>query len=540
MSQRTESAGLLSLGLLLGAITAAVTASGSSSQYAWLEALARALTVVAPISVGVYALRRRPFQHFGAMLVLAGVVWFLTTLTNSQSEVLYSVGRVAAWVVEPLLLYLLLAFPSGRLEHRLDRWLVAAMVLMLLILYLPTALLVERYVVPGPWMSCSSDCPDNAFMVAGSEPAVIDALVRPLRDALLAVLFVAVAVRLAQRIHGSNRLVRHTVTPVLAVACLRCVVYGGGIVLRKFAPESVAFTAWMWLLALMVPVMSLAFLVGLARWWLFITRSTAGLALRLRDHRTPEDLRVALAEAFEDPALEIVYWLEEGDGYWGDADGRPCTSPVPPSGRCLTEVTDGDRLVAGIVHDRALRDERAFVDTATTYTTMTLANQRMSAQTASLLREVRESGARRRGDAPARRGGRASARGTAFADGRHLRRPTRRPGTRGVPAGRCGGQRAADHDLGHRCRALPARDRERRLLLLPRVAAERGQARPRRHRRDHRPPRAIPCASRSATTGRASIGTGSSRAPACATSTTVSPRSEASSRSSPAQAREPA
>jgi hypothetical protein len=115
-----------------------VTASGSSSQYVWLEALARALTVVAPISVGVYALHRGPFQRFGAMLVLAGVVWFLTTLTNSESELLYSVGRVAAWVVEPLLLYLLLAFPSGRLEHRIDRWLVAAMVLMLVVLYLPT------------------------------------------------------------------------------------------------------------------------------------------------------------------------------------------------------------------------------------------------------------------------------------------------------------------------------------------------------------------------------------------------------------------
>jgi signal transduction histidine kinase len=391
---KATAAALLSAGLALGATAAAVTAGGSSSDYAWLEALARALSVVAPIAVGVYAWRRAPFQRFGAMLMLTGGVWFLTTLANSEGEVLYSIGRVAAWVVEPLLLYLLLTFPSGRLEQRIDRGLIASMVLMLFVLYLPTALVVDRYVVPGPWMSCVSDCPGNAFMVTDSQPAVIDAVVRPLRDILLALLFVAVAVRLAQRIHRSNRLVRRTVTPLLAVACLRCIAYGGGIISRKAAPDSTAVQIWFWLIALMVPVMSLAFLAGLARWWLFITRSTRGLATRLRSHPGPEDLRTALADAFEDPSLEILFRSEDGDPRWFDSAGQPYLPPVAASSRCLTEIADGDRIVAGIVHDRALRYDRAFVDTAAAYVLLTLENYRLSAQTASLLREVRESRAR--------------------------------------------------------------------------------------------------------------------------------------------------
>ena len=158
-------------------------------------------------------------------------------------------------------------------------------------------------------------------------------------------LFVAVAVRLAQRIHGSTRLVRRTVAPVLAVACLRCVVYGGVVVVRMVAPDSTLTDAWLWLLAFMVPLMSLAFLIGLARWWVFIGRSTRQLAASLRGHPGPEDLRRALADAFDDPSLEVVYRLEEGD--WADAPGTRATRPSPTPGRGVTEIADGDRRDRG-------------------------------------------------------------------------------------------------------------------------------------------------------------------------------------------------
>ena len=54
------------------AMTGVLTASGSSSEYAWLEAVARVLTVAAPIGVGLFALHRPPFERFGALLVVAG------------------------------------------------------------------------------------------------------------------------------------------------------------------------------------------------------------------------------------------------------------------------------------------------------------------------------------------------------------------------------------------------------------------------------------------------------------------------------------
>jgi signal transduction histidine kinase len=149
-----------------------------------------------------------------------------------------------------------------------------------------------------------------------------------------------------------------------------------------------------WLIALALPAMALALLIGLVRWRLFIAASIARLATRLRGHAEPEQLREALAEAFDDPSLEVAYWVGDGDGMWVDAAGNAVAPTAPGLGRSATEVSDGDRRVAAIVHDSALRHERAFIDTVSSYVVMTLENHRLSAETAALLREVRESRAR--------------------------------------------------------------------------------------------------------------------------------------------------
>ena len=184
----------------------ALTASGSLSENAWLEVSARALTVAAPIGVGIFALHRPPFERFGTLLIVAGCVWFLTTLTTAGDATVYSFGRLAQWGFEPALMYCLLAFPTGRLESRFDlgagrgrgaRPCCSS--------DLPTALLVERYPVPAPWVGCVAGCPANAFMISGSEPAFIADVVRPLREVLTIVLFAAASVRLATRSKSSEQ-----------------------------------------------------------------------------------------------------------------------------------------------------------------------------------------------------------------------------------------------------------------------------------------------------------------------------------------------
>ena len=380
-------------GAALCAVAVAIAMSGNDSPYAWLEGVARALLVGAPIAVGLYARHRPPFARFGTLLIATGILAFGTTLAEASSAELYAIGRLAGWMIEPLLVYVVLAFPTGRLQGRVDRALVWATLVVALTLYVSTALLVERFPEPVHWSLCHGGCPDNPFMVAGSEPALIEDVVRPLRELLTIALFAAVALRLGQRLREASRLMRRTLAPVLGVALLRFAAFAVLLGVRRVAPDSEAVRVSLWSLSLAIPLLAVAFLAGLMAWRLFIADAVEHLATRLTAHPQPENLRAGLADAFDDPQLDIAYWLEER-GDWVDGNGATVEAPQPGPRRWLTEVHDEDRLVAGIIHDEVLRDEHAFLDAATTYAVMTLDNHRLTAEGAVLLAEVQESRAR--------------------------------------------------------------------------------------------------------------------------------------------------
>src|SRR3954451_1233831 len=253
---------LAAAGAVASATAAALTLSGSSGNYAALQAVARALMVGVPVAVGLYAVRHPASARFGALLILAGFGWFVTTLSESPDPWLYSIGRVAGWAVELSIAYLILAFPTGRISTRVDRVLIALATAGLVGLYLPTALLVERYPLPSPWTGCEHACPANALMVAGSEPALIEDVVRPLRELLTIALFVGVSARLAWRMHRATTLGRRALGPVLAVSIFRLAVLAMLLASRRIAPDGVVPQVMSWLSALALPLLALAFLVG--------------------------------------------------------------------------------------------------------------------------------------------------------------------------------------------------------------------------------------------------------------------------------------
>ena len=358
-----------------------------------LVALGRALLVAAPIAAGAYAWYRRPGERFGLLLIAAGFAAFLTTPAESSNEILYSIGRIAAWGIEPCLIYLILAFPSGRLETRMDRTLVAAGALLVATLYLPTALLVEQFPVPNPFTSCNGGCPDNAFLILGSEPAWVDAVVIPLREVLTITLFAGVTARLTQRVREATPIMRRSLNPVLVVALLRwglLVVAVGG---RRVSPDSQVVEVFTVMIGLAVPAMAVAFLIGLARWRFFVGDQLQGLALGLQGNMSTDSLRTALAKAFGDPGLTVVYWVEDSGG-WVDARGRTAQLPAPGSDRCATEVSSEGRRIAAIVHDAALERHQDFITVAVSYAQMALENQRLSAKLEASITELRDSRAR--------------------------------------------------------------------------------------------------------------------------------------------------
>ena len=118
---------LLCIACAGAAATAAAIAFAGATSRPGLVAVGRALIVGVPIAVGLYARYRRPDERFGLVLVAAGAVAFMTTLAESHDEVAYTAGRLAGWLMEGLLVYLILSFPTGWLTDRRDRTIARAM-----------------------------------------------------------------------------------------------------------------------------------------------------------------------------------------------------------------------------------------------------------------------------------------------------------------------------------------------------------------------------------------------------------------------------
>jgi signal transduction histidine kinase len=384
---------LAAAGALLAATAAAIALAGDMPHDVGL-AERQALIVATPIAVGLYAWRDGTHARFGVLLVLAGGAWFLAALSSSSNEALYSIGRVAGWAVEAGLIYLILAFPSGRLTTRIDRLLAGAAAAVVAVLFLPTAFITETYPTPSQFATCSADCPANAFMLLGSEPAFLDDVVVPLRELLVAAIFLGVVVRLAGRIRRATRLMRRTLVPVFAFAILRTLALAVGLILRRAGADDAVVEVATAIIALGLPAMCIGFLVGLLRWRIHTADCLVALAHGLRNRTAPAERRDLIAATLTDPTVELVFWRAGDGGGWVDAEGKLASLPPPPDDRRATLIFDEAEPVAALVHDAALSDQRSFVEAVGAYAFVWDDNRRLAERVESSLTELRASRAR--------------------------------------------------------------------------------------------------------------------------------------------------
>jgi signal transduction histidine kinase len=377
------------LGAILAGTAAAIALTGDMP-YEVALAERHAVIIAIPVAVGLYAWAEGTHRRFGRLLVLAGIAWFFAALSASSDSVLYSVGRVSTWIVEAGLIYLILSFPSGRLTAPIDRalmWCVAAVVG---VLFVPTMFITEAFPTPSQVSTCS-DCPENAFLLVGSEPAFVDGLVVPLREFLVVALMIAVTVRLAYRIRHATPLMGRTLRPVLVVALLRPVALAVALGLRRAGAGDLAVDISAAVLSLALPALSVAFLIGLVRWRLYTADALVTLARSAREQNGADMPRELVANTLGDPTVELAYWRPE-DGRWVDARGN--TRADPWSGRCATAIFQDDRPYAAVIHDCALSEQRPFVQAVGAYALVWDDNQRLTKRVDKSLDELRESRAR--------------------------------------------------------------------------------------------------------------------------------------------------
>ena len=333
--------------------------------------------------MGLFASRHSPENAFGRLLLAAGAGWFLVSMASSDVPALYSLGRVAAWPEEALLV----SSSSPSRAHGPTRPRRAAVVgiavAVVLVLYLPTALLVGHYPTPSAYSICGSDCPANAFQLTRSQPAFVNDFVLPLREALTVGIFVATALILLSRLLRSTPVLRRTLAPVLLAASVSTFAVAVYLAARRSGAADSTLDALTTVRGFATPIAGLGFLISALLWQLFEARALEQLALSPALAAPPARLQRLLGDAFGDPTLELRF--EEG-GVWRDANGEPVAAPPNTGERCVVSVEGG-----AIVCDPGLKTHERLVRAAGSWVAMATDRERLNRLLRGSLRDVEES-----------------------------------------------------------------------------------------------------------------------------------------------------
>jgi signal transduction histidine kinase len=330
-------------------LAAILVVNGATPHEAAGRAVLELLVVGSPLAAGLYAVRGGHDVRFGAALIGAGFAWSLTALGESQASVPYSIGRVAAWLVFPWLIYLMLAFPAGRVAGRLDRGLLVGLNMVLVVLYIGSALLVRDYPVSTPWAACQADCPDNAFMIVGREPALMQNVVRPVRELLAVLLFAAAAASMARRWRGATPLRRQAIAPVAVVSAVSVSLLAAFFVARAQSAESATAVTLGVLWSLCIPALAAAFLAGLLQRRLMLGSLVERLGALLGGNADVARLRDVLATVLRDPTLDLL--VSDGPARWRDSRGEETDlTAAAADGRHATLIGANGVAEVALVH----------------------------------------------------------------------------------------------------------------------------------------------------------------------------------------------
>jgi signal transduction histidine kinase len=348
------------------------------------------LIVAAPLGVGLAAWNSVPDSRFVRLLMATGALFSVTALSVSPEPTLYSVGRVAAWLVEPALFLLILSFPSGRLPRTRDRQLLAALFALVALLYLPTALMLERFPEPSPWSWCGVDCPNNALQLFPGAVAFADDVLRPVREVLAVLLLAGVLASLIARYRRAQPLRRRVLAPVVAIALLQVLAFAVYQWQRRGGTVTDAVVWAGWIFMLLLPAVALSFAAGLVNRRLHAAPALQRLTLRLRAPATAAELRTGLAEVLEDPSLRVAYRAPGDADGWIDETGASVAAPQPANGRGCTEIHADGRPLAVISYDAALAPDATLIEAAAAYGLVVLDNTRLFDALKTSLRKVSE------------------------------------------------------------------------------------------------------------------------------------------------------
>jgi signal transduction histidine kinase len=381
-------AGLVALAVGLGALAVA-QGPGRFTTYAGGSGLAATLTVVAGLALVVAGLVTA-FSHraarIGDLALLAGLIWFAPVWVgwDKGPPLVRSLGVLAAGFTFPLLLHLVVAYPSGRVRGGVARALVAAVYLEAALAAIGRALFRHPFFDPDCWANCT----DNLFLLRS-----LPRLARGIETTdrwFTAAAAAALVTLCARRLLRDSGPARRALLPVaLPASLLAAAVIAHTIALQRRPledPSDPAFSA-IFVIGCVAVILLAAGLVWATVHTRVQRRAVAQITTSLGQAPPPGSLQAALAKAVGDPALKIAYWLPDSEHYV-DANGRPVAEPVAGPGRAVTALVRDGRRIAVVSHTAALPDLERELGAAVR---LALENERLQAEALAQLDQLRAS-----------------------------------------------------------------------------------------------------------------------------------------------------
>jgi signal transduction histidine kinase len=325
---------------------------------------------------GAVAWWRRPANRTGPLLVLVGYLWFLPSLSYIPNNVPWTISQLYSTLYQPVLGYLALAYPTGRLLTRWDRR-VIVLALGWNLINNPVQLFF------GDFNECT--CNRRNLLLIRSEPGLFHALTVA-SDVISVPVILLVAAFIARRWWTSTRTARWVMGPALWGVAGAAAALAGREVADGLNLTASAYQVVYDVTAVGLIVFPVTLLMGVLRTRL----SYAGVARLVRELAgplEPGDVRTALSHTLKDPSLELYYWSASAGGYV-DVDGAPADPQAKSD--CLVRLIEWDsQPLAAIVADPVLTDDANFVDAVVAAARLALQNEALQAEVRAQLAQLR-------------------------------------------------------------------------------------------------------------------------------------------------------
>jgi len=332
------------------------------------------------IGAGLFAWARRPDSRLGALMAATGFAWFLSLLTASNVSLIFSIGGIWGSIYFVTAMHVLLAAPEDSL-NRGDRRILTAGYLLVTVGVIPLFLFFD------PSTQCD-DCPDNFFLITSSETAVniMSTVIN-----VVGVFLIAWVLRsLVRRWRRATRPERRLYAPMYAAGVALLVALIAQLVLQSAGSEGSTLDAAFIISLIPFALVPYLFVGAFLRSRFLQGGAVSDLMTRLAEAHGPGGLRDALADALDDPSLELVYWLPEGRRYV-DFRGRDYAVPEDDPRRAIHYVQRDDECVAAIIYDANLSDADAHVRAVGAAASLALLTERLDAELRAKIDELRAS-----------------------------------------------------------------------------------------------------------------------------------------------------